>query len=68
VEARVVMTAPAAKAWVMVRKVDGLETRRWNGTKSAFADCALGFAAVRRRPGRPLQRDRRIETMRREAR
>jgi hypothetical protein len=19
--------------------VDGLETRRWNGTKSAFADC-----------------------------
>ena len=32
---------------------DGLETRRWNGTKSAFADYALGparrarsFAAV----------------------
>jgi hypothetical protein len=22
-----------------------LETRRWNGTKSAFADCTLGFVA-----------------------
>ena len=22
--------------------VDGLETHRWNGTKSAFADCAPG--------------------------
>ena len=47
---------------------DGLKTRRWNGTKSAFADCALGFGEVRRRSGRPLQRDRMIETMRREAR
>ncbi|MFL5541547.1 MAG: hypothetical protein ACJ8J0_21345 [Longimicrobiaceae bacterium] len=27
--------------------IDGLETRRWNGTKSAFADCwkALALAA-----------------------
>jgi hypothetical protein len=45
-----------------------LETRRWNGTKSAFADCALGIGEVRRRPGPPLQRDRMIETMRRGAR
>ncbi|MFL5385075.1 MAG: hypothetical protein ACJ8GN_21350 [Longimicrobiaceae bacterium] len=26
---------------------DGLETRRWNGTKSAFADCTRGFVAPR---------------------
>ena len=23
----------------------GLETRRWNGTKSAFADCTSAFTA-----------------------
>jgi hypothetical protein len=28
-----------------VRIDDGLETRRWNGTKSAFADCASGTGA-----------------------
>jgi hypothetical protein len=26
---------------------DGLETRRWNGTKSAFADCASAIPARR---------------------
>jgi hypothetical protein len=26
-------------------RIDGLETRRWNGTKSAFADCGLGFSS-----------------------
>jgi hypothetical protein len=27
-------------------EIDGLETRRWNGTKSAFADCGLGPGAM----------------------
>jgi len=30
--------------------LDGLETRRWNGTKSAFADCASDLGA----PAQPL--------------
>ena len=27
---------------------DGLKTRRWNGTKSAFADCASGDVRFRK--------------------
>ncbi|MFL5382227.1 MAG: hypothetical protein ACJ8GN_06900 [Longimicrobiaceae bacterium] len=26
--------------------IDGLETRRWNSTKSAFADCAAGAGEI----------------------
>ena len=29
---------------------DGLETRRWNGTKSAFADCTSRMGAGSRNP------------------
>src|SRR5215218_10076399 len=34
---------------------DGLETHRWNGTKSAFADCSLGLHRVRYFPAAVIQ-------------
>jgi hypothetical protein len=38
-------------------ETDGLETRRWNGTKSAFADCGPTILADPRRRAAPA-RDR----------